>query len=152
MQRDAIVQKVEALAKPIADSLNYELYHVEYVKEGSDYFLRIYIDKPGGIFITDCEALSRQVSDALDVDDFISDSYYLEVSSPGINRGLYSNEHYVKAIGREVLIKTKSGVEGKKTFKCKLKEVNEDEIIIEGTDNVSIPRDKIKTANIDGEI
>ena len=62
MHKDAIVQRVEALAKPIAEELNYELYYVEYVREGGDNFLRIYIDKEGGIFLTDCEAMSRRVS------------------------------------------------------------------------------------------
>ena len=152
MHNDALIQRVEALAKPIADELNYELYYVEYVKEGGDYFLRIYIDKEGGIFLTDCEAMSRRVSDALDVEDFINDSYYLEVSSPGLNRGLFTEEHYKKALGREVLIKTKSGLEGKKSFNGVLKEITENEIILEGNDNIAIPKDKIKTANIDGEI
>ena len=152
MHNDALIQRVEALAKPIADELNYELYYVEYVKEGGDYFLRIYIDKEGGIFLTDCEAMSRRVSDALDVEDFINDSYYLEVSSPGLNRGLFNEEHYKKALGREVLIKTKSGLEGKKSFSGVLKEITENELILEGNDDIAIPKDKIKTANIDGEI
>lgn len=152
MHKDAVVQRVEALAKPIADELNYELYYVEYVREGGDNFLRIYIDKEGGIFLTDCEAMSRRVSDELDVEDFISDSYYLEVSSPGLNRGLFNDEHFKKALGREVLIKTKSGLEGKKSFSGVLKELTDNEIILEGNDNITIPKDKIKTANIDGEI
>lgn len=152
MQNNALIQKVEALTQPIADELNYELYHVEYVREGKDNFLRIYIDKEGGISLTDCEALSRRTSDALDEEDFISDSYYLEVSSPGLNRGLFKEEHYLKSIGKEVLVKTKKPIEGKKKFNGVLKEVNDNNIILEGNDNVEILKELIHSANIDGDI
>lgn len=153
MHNDAIIQKVEALTLPIAEELGYELYYVEYVRENGENYLRIYIDKDGGIFLSDCEALSRRVSDELDVEDFISDQYYLEVSSPGLNRRLHTDKHFIKSIGKEVLIKTKSAVEGKKTFKGVLKEVTENELVVcENNNNISIPKDKIKTANLDGEI
>lgn len=153
MHNDAIIQKVYDLALPIAEELGYQLYYIEYVKENGDNYLRIYIDKDGGIFLSDCEALSRRVNELLDAEDFISDQYYFEVSSPGLNRRLYTDEHFKMAIGKEVLVKTKSAIEGKKTFSGVLNDVTENELVVcENNNNISIPKDKIKTANLDGEI
>ena len=141
MQREGLVEKVSALVQPIADELNYELYYVEYVKESGENFLRIYIDKEeGSISLTDCETLSRRVS------------YYLEVSSPGLNRGLYNDKHYNRFVGREVEIKLSGAVNGSKNFNGILKGVTEDSIIINNGEDVTIPKNKIKKANLDGEI
>jgi ribosome maturation factor RimP len=98
--------KTEALLKPIAEKMGLEIYDIEYVKEGSDYILRAYIDKEGGISINDCEAASRALSDILDENDFIADAYILEVSSPGLGRQLKKDKHLTKSIGEEVEIKT----------------------------------------------
>lgn len=152
MQNNLLVDRVRTLSQPVADELNYELYHIEYVKENGDYFLRIYIDKPGGIHINDCEALSRRVSDLLDAEDFIKDSYYLEVSSPGLNRGLFKDEHFKRFVGNEVLIKLSKAIDNKKSIKGILKEVNEDSIVVESDETVNIPKEIIKNANLDGEI
>lgn len=152
MQNNLLVDRVRTLCQPVADELNYELYHIEYVKENGDYFLRIYIDKPGGIHINDCEALSRRVSDLLDAEDFIKDSYYLEVSSPGLNRGLFNDNHYKRFIGSEVLIKLSKAINNNKSIKGILKEVNEDSIVVETDETVNIPKEIIKNANLDGEI
>lgn len=152
MNNKILIDKVNAIASPIADELNYELYHVEYVKENGEFYLRIYIDKPEGILITDCEALSRRVSDALDKEDFISDSYFLEVSSPGLNRGLFKDEHYKTNIGREVSIKLNKALDDKRIIEGILKEVNEESIIVESDNDTSIPKDIIKSANLKGEI
>ena len=78
--------RTEELLAPIAKAAGVEIYDVEYVREGSDYYLRAYIDKPGGVDINDCERVSRILSDALDEKDFIQDAYILEVSSPGLGR------------------------------------------------------------------
>jgi len=152
MNNKILIDKVNAIAAPIADELNYELYHVEYVKEEGEFYLRIYIDKPERILITDCEALSRRVSDVLDKEDFISDSYFLEVSSPGLNRGLFKDEHYKRFVGSEVSIKLNKAVEDKKSFEGILKEVNEDSIIIESENDIIIPKESIKSGNLNGEI
>ena len=85
-KRDVYEQKTEALLLPIMERTGFELVDVEYVKEGSNYYLRAYIDKEGGITIDDCEAVSRELSDLLDVEDFIPEAYFLEVSSPGLGR------------------------------------------------------------------
>ena len=153
MNNNALIEKIETLVKPIADELNYEVYHIEFVKENNEFYLRIYIDKDEGIFITYCEALSRRVSDVLDVEDPIDKAYYLEVSSPGLNRRLFKDEHFKKFVGREVLVKLNGNIEGKKNIKGLLKEVNEENIIVEDDEKaITIPKSKIKAANLEGEI
>ena len=152
MKNDALVTQIHEMVKPISDELNYEIYHVEYVKENGEYYLRIYIEKDGGITLSDCEALSRRVSDLMDEKDPIKDPYFLEVSSPGLNRTLFTEEHYKRFIGREVMVKFTKSVDGKKNIKGILKEVNEENIIVETDTLISIPKEKIKSANIEGEI
>ena len=152
MKNDALVTQIYEMVKPISDELNYEIYHVEYVKENGEYYLRIYIEKEGGITLSDCEALSRRVSDLMDEKDPIKDPYFLEVSSPGLNRTIFTENHYKRVIGREVMVKLTKAIEGKKSIKGILKEVNEENIIVEADTLISIPKDKIKSANIEGEI
>lgn len=93
MKVDALLETIDQLVRPIAEELKYEIYHIEYVKENGEYYLRIYIDKDGGITLSDCEALSRRVSDVMDEKDPIKEAYFLEVSSPGLNRGLFTDDH-----------------------------------------------------------
>lgn len=152
MKNDALVNEIYEMVKPIADELNYDIYHVEYVKENGELYLRIYIEKDGGITLSDCEALSRRVSDLMDEKDPIKDPYFLEVSSPGLNRTLFTEEHYKIFIGREVMVKFTKSVDGKKNIKGILKEVNEDSIVVEADQLINIPKDKIKSVNIEGEI
>ncbi len=152
MKKDALIEKLEVLIQPIADELNYELYHVEFVKENNEFYLRIYIDKEEGISLTDCENLSRRVSDVLDEVDPIEQAYYLEVSSPGLNRRLFKDEHFKKFIGREVFIRLNGNINGSKNIKGILKEVTDEDIIVEEKSLVTIPKTKIKSANLEGEI
>lgn len=154
MKVDALLEKIYQLVRPVAEELNYEIYHIEYVKENGEYYLRIYIDKDGGITLTDCEKLSRRVSDIMDEEDPIPVAYFLEVSSPGLNRGLFTDDHYKKQIGKEVLIRFTKSFEGKKNVKGILREVNEDSVVVEYETEklLTIPKDKIKTANLEGEI
>ena len=152
MKNDALVTQIYEMVKPISDELNYEIYHIEYVKENGEYYLRIYIEKEGGITLSDCEALSRRVSDLMDEKDPIPEAYFLEVSSPGLNRTLFTEAHYKRFVGREVMVKLTKAVEGKKSIKGILKEVNEENIIVEADTLISIPKEKIKSANIEGEI
>ena len=123
-------EKTEALLLPIVSPLGIEIYDVEYVKEGSDYYLRAYIDKPGGVNIIDCETVSRALSDALDWDDFIPDAYILEVSSPGLGRSLKKDKHLQKSIGEEVEIKVFEPVDKCKEFVGELKGFDEGSITI----------------------
>lgn len=152
MKVDSLIEKIYQLVRPVTEELQYELYHIEYVKENGEYYLRIYIDKDGGISLTDCEKVSRRVSDIMDEEDPIPVAYYLEVSSPGLNRGLYTEAHYVMQIGKEVLIRFKKSFEGKKNVKGILREVKEDSIVVEAENLITIPKDKIKSANLEGEI
>ncbi|MDU4882914.1 ribosome maturation factor RimP [uncultured Clostridium sp.] len=152
MKNDALVTQIYEMVKPISDELNYEIYHIEYVKENGEYYLRIYIEKEGGITLSDCEALSRRVSDLMDEKDPIPEAYFLEVSSPGLNRTLFTEDHYKRFVGREVMVKLTKAIEGKKSIKGILKEVNEENIIVEADTLISIPKEKVKSANIEGEI
>jgi len=153
MKKDILIEKIEEVVKPITTELSYELYYVEYIKENGEFYLRIYIDKEEGrISLDDCAAVSRRVSEILDVQDPIEDAYYLEVSSPGLNRGLYTEEHFKKFIGSEVLIKLTSSIDGMKSVKGILKEVLDDSIVVEAETEVKILKDKIKSANLEGEI
>ena len=152
MKVNALVEQIAEIVKPIAEELSYGIYHIEYVKESGEYYLRIYIEKDGGVSLNDCEALSRRVSDVLDEKDPITDAYFLEVSSPGLNRTLFTEEHYKRFIGREVMVKFTKSVDGKKNIKGILKEVNEDSIVVEADQLINIPKDKIKSVNIEGEI
>ena len=152
MKIDALVNEIYEMVNPIAEELNYDIYHIEYVKENGELYLRIYIEKDGGITLSDCEALSRRVSDLMDEKDPIKDPYFLEVSSPGLNRTLFTENHYKRFIGREVMVRFTKSIDGKKNVKGILKEVNDDSIVVEAENLMNIPKDKIKSANIEGEI
>ena len=152
MKIDALVNEIYEMVNPIAEELNYDIYHIEYVKENGEFYLRIYIEKDGGITLSDCEALSRRVSDLMDEKDPIKDPYFLEVSSPGLNRTLFTENHYKRYIGREVMVRFTKSIDGKKNVKGILKEVNDDSIVVEAENLMNIPKDKIKSANIEGEI
>ncbi|MEK3978042.1 ribosome maturation factor RimP [Psychrobacillus sp. FSL K6-2836] len=112
-----ITSKIEELVSPILQELNLDLVDIEYVKEGRDWFLRIYIDTPaGGIDIEQCAQVSEKLSEKLDVEDPISENYFLEVSSPGAERPLKKDDDFTKAIGKYVYIKTYEPVNGAKEF------------------------------------
>ena len=152
MKVNALVEQIAEIVKPIAEELSYDIYHIEFVIESGEYYFRIYIEKDGGVSLNDCEALSRRVSDVLDEKDPITDAYFLEVSSPGVISRLFTNEHYTRFIGNEVLVKLAKAVEGTKTIKGILKENNESSITVEGAEEINIPKDKIKSVNLEGEI
>ncbi|MCM1123163.1 MAG: ribosome maturation factor RimP [Eubacterium sp.] len=133
-KRETYESKTEQLLIPIAEKHGVEIYDVEYVKEGSDWYLRAYIDKPDGVNIIDCENVSRALSDALDVEDYIPDAYILEVSSPGLGRTLKKDRHLQKSLGEEVEIKTYKPIDGRKEFTGILKAYDADSITIEEAD------------------
>ena len=115
-KREEYEQRTEKLLLPIVEEHNFELVDVEYVKEGSDYYLRAYIDKPEGVNIIDCENVSRALSDALDQADFIPDAYILEVSSPGLGRTLKKDKHLARSIDEEVEVKLFKAIDKCKEF------------------------------------
>ncbi len=108
--------RTEELLTPIVERYGVEIYDVEYVKEGSEWYLRAYIDKPEGVNIIDCENVSRALSDALDEADFIAEGYILEVSSPGLGRTLKKDKHLEKSLGEEVEIKLYKPIDKCKEF------------------------------------
>ncbi len=115
-RREEYEAKTEELLAPIAAANGVSVYDVEYVKEGSDYYLRAYIDKPGSVNIQDCENVSRALSDALDREDFIPDAYILEVSSPGLGRALKKDKHLQGSLGEEVEVRLYKPVDKCKEF------------------------------------
>ena len=130
-KRDTYESKTEALLQPIAEKNGVEIYDVEYVKEGADWYLRAYIDKAEGVNINDCENVSRALSDALDQDDFIEDAYILEVSSPGLGRTLKKDKHLEKSLGLLVEIKTYKPIDKCKEFTGELKAYDATTITVE---------------------
>lgn len=120
-KRESYEKKAEALILPIINKNNYELVDVEFVKEGSNWFLRAYVDKEGGFSVNDCEKVSREFSDLLDKEDFIEESYILEISSPGLGRPLKKDKDFERSIGEEVEVKLYKAQEGQKEFSGILK-------------------------------
>ena len=141
----SIEEKVTKLVEPIIENLGYELYDVEYAKEGKNYFLRIFIDNEKGIDLNDCEKVNDAVNDILDKENYIKEQYFLEISSPGIERVLRKDKHLEKNIGEDVNVKLfKKDENGKKEYLGKLKEFNQNEIVLE-TEEYEI---KIEIKNI----
>ena len=126
-----IEQKVENLIEEKIQKIGYELYDVEYAKEGKNYFLRIFIDSPNGIDLNDCEKVSNEINEILDEADYIKEQYFLEVSSPGIERILKKDKHLKQNIGKEVEIKLfKKDEKANKQYIGILTNYHENEIII----------------------
>ena len=122
--------QTEQLVTPILEKYGFELYDVEYVKEGGNNYLRVYIDKPGGIAVNDCETVAREMNPILDEKDFIPDSYVFEVSSPGLGRALKKDKHLLKSIGEEVEIRTFRPINHEKQFEGILKSFDDKELTI----------------------
>lgn len=128
MATQNIETKVENLIQPIIQNLGYELYDVQYLKEGKDYYLRITIDKPEGITIEDCETVNHAIDEILDEVDFINTAYFLEVSSPGLERMLRKPWHFEKQIGNHIQVKLFQAIEKQKELQGILIESNENEL------------------------
>ena len=141
-RREEYEQKTEALLLPIVEEKGYELVDVEYVKEGSNWYLRAYVDKEGGITINDLEAVSRKLSDLLDEEDFISDAYILEVSSPGLGRPLKKDKDFDRSIGEEIEIHLYRSIDGNKQYVGVLKSYDKETITIETEDGDEINVDR----------
>ncbi len=127
----SIEEKVESLIKEPINNLGYELYDVNYVKEGKDYFLRIFIDNKEGIDLNDCEKVNDAISDLLDEANYIKEQYFLEVSSPGIERIIRKDEHLEQNIGEEIYIKLFKPLNGKKEYVGILKKYDSNIVEIE---------------------
>ncbi|HLR35761.1 MAG TPA: ribosome maturation factor RimP [Tissierellales bacterium] len=130
MSRKKILDSANEISTLAAEALGYELVDLEFVKEHSEYFLRIYIDKPGGVNLDDCQKMSEIVSEKLDEVDIIEVSYYLEVSSPGLDRPLKTDKDLNRNIGRDVDISLYSNLNGKKKYSGELIGFNEEYVEI----------------------
>ncbi|NLU52291.1 MAG: ribosome maturation factor RimP [Clostridiaceae bacterium] len=139
MSKSKIADIVASMAQPIVEEAGCELVDVEYVKEGGSWFLRIYIDKPGGVTLDDCENVSRPLNDLIDEKDPIPHAYYLEVSSPGLERPLKKPRDFEKAVGSLVEIKLYKAADGKKSFVGRLDSFDGDTVSLK-TENDEICR------------
>ncbi len=124
-----IATEIEEIVLPITQENDLELVDVEYVKEGGEFFLRVYIDKEGGVSLSECELVTRALNPILDEKDPIKDNYYLEVSSPGLDRPLKKDKDFVKYQGRDVEIKLYKPMDGSKMHEGELVGLTEDKNI-----------------------
>ena len=148
-----VTEKVEELVTPILDELKLELVDIEYVKEGRDWFLRVFIDKETGVDIEECGLVSEQLSVKLDEVDPIPYNYFLEVSSPGAERPLKNEKDFNKAIGKNVFIKTYEPIDGEKTFEGMVTQFDGETVSIEikiktRKKTVEIPYEKVANARL----
>lgn len=143
------LEQLQALLAPVVEALGYECWGVEFLSQGRHSLLRIYIDHPNGILVEDCEKVSRQVSGVLDVEDPISNEYTLEVSSPGMDRPLFTLAQFAKHAGEVVKIKLRSPYEGRRNFQGPLRGVEEQDVVVLVDDHeYLLPIDLIEKANI----
>ena len=149
LDREAIAGIIER----VAAREGLELVHCEVVGGPGNFMLRIYIDKPGGVSHADCELVSNQVGTLLDVEDVISHRYVLEVSSPGLERGLYKRGDYGRFAGRRIKLKTSVPINGQRNFRGKLLSFVDDRVHLDADDRgeIEIPYEQIVKANIEYE-
>ncbi len=143
-KKGGVADRVRRLVAPVAESMGLCLWDVEYVKEGADMYLRITVDKDGGLTIDDCEKFHRAVEPLIDEDDPIEDAYYLECSSPGVERTLTRDEHFEASRGAEVEVRLFAPVDGKKVFTGMLVSGGPDEVVVEcGGETVRFERSSV---------
>jgi ribosome maturation factor RimP len=150
----AVEPELYSLIERIVTAEGFELVFCEFSGSHNQRVLRIYIDKPGGITHQDCSYVSNQISAVLDVEDIIPHQYVLEVSSPGVNRGLYKKSDYTRFAGQTVKLKTNQAIEGKRNFRGTLAGMEEDKVkLVDSKGNgVLIPFDQITSAHLDVEL
>lgn len=146
-KRESYEAKTTELIQPVVEANGVELFDVDYVKEGSDWYLRVYIDKEGGVTIDDCQNVSRAFNEILDRENYIDDQYIFEVSSPGLTRPLKKEKDYEKSIGRMIEIKLFSPVDKSKEYSGVLKEYDKDTVTI-SIDDVTKTFDRSNLAMI----
>jgi ribosome maturation factor RimP len=150
---ESVTEVTEQLVKPILDDLNLELVDVEFVKEGKDWYLRVYIDSDDGVDLNECTDVSEKLSERLDNRDLISQAYFLEVSSPGAERPLKKEKDFHDAVGKQVRVTTYTSIDGEKTFEGQLKGFDDNrlQLIVKQknlTKQVEIPYDKVASARL----
>lgn len=151
MNKDLITERVEKIAENSVKEADLELVHVEIGGTGRKPTVRIFIDKPDGVTIEDCSAISLSVGKILDEEDFIPSAYTLEVSSPGLERGLYSLKDFQKFAGQKAKMKVKEPINGQKNFRGKISAVEDENVIFEDitSGTVNIPYRTVTKANLE---
>ena len=147
-RREDIEKRTEELLLPILSEHRFELVDVEFVKEGGNRYLRAYIDKPGGIAVDDCEVVSRALSSLLDREDYIADSYILEVSSPGLGRPLKKEKDFIRSMGKEVEVRLYRPRNHEKEFRGVLSGYDETSVTIETEEGEAVSFEKGEIALI----
>ncbi|EQB36383.1 MULTISPECIES: ribosome maturation factor RimP [Virgibacillus] len=148
-----VIKTTEELVLPILEQKNLELVDIKYVKEGQNRFLRVYIDKDGGVDITECGEVSEELSEKLDQADPITNAYFLEVSSPGVERPLKTKEDFEKHVNQNVYVKLYEPIDGEKVYEGILKDFQNNVLTIEYKSktrklSVEIPYDKVAKARL----
>lgn len=144
-KRETYEKKTEELITPLIDAEGFELVDVEYVKEGADWYLRVYIDKDGGITVNDCEKISRAFNEILDREDYIDDAYIFEVSSPGLLRPLKKDKDYQRNLGKLLEVKLFAPLNGVKEFEAELKSYDKESatLVMDDDTEVAVKRSEI---------
>lgn len=144
-KRETYEKKTEELITPLIDAEGFELVDVEYVKEGADWYLRVYIDKDGGITVNDCEKISRAFNEILDREDYIDDAYIFEVSSPGLLRPLKKDKDYRRNLGKLLEVKLFAPLNGVKEFEAELKSYDKESatLVMDDDTEVTVKRSEI---------
>lgn len=149
---NTLIDKLTRIIEPLVIESGYELYHLEFVKESGEDYLRVYIDKEDGITLDDCVKVNKVVSEALDLEDPIPSFYYLEISSPGLDRILHTDKHLKKYLNHNVKVRLKNLIMGKKKIEGKLKDFNSESVIIDLEDeDITLNRDNIISISLKGE-
>lgn len=153
MSNSSLINKLIDLLKPIVLDLGYEFYYIEFVNEDGENYLRVYIDNTNGISLEDCEKVSRKISTVLDEADPIDCGYYLEVSSPGVFRTLFTDEHLNRYIGSTVTINLKELFMGRRKLSGKLISFDKNELVISNDEeNTALPRNIIEIVKLYEEL
>jgi len=154
MGNDSIAARIQELAERVAIDHGLELVHVEVAGPDNKPIVRVFIDKPQGVTHDDCSELSTYLGTILDVEDFIHSAYTLEVSSPGIDRGLYKRSDYERFTGSNAKLKTRQPIAGQRNFRGRLLGIEGDDLVFEDrtSGRVQIPLDLITKANLEADV
>jgi len=154
MESRSVAERVREIAEQAASDRGVELVHAEVAGPEGHPIVRVFIDKPGGVTHEDCSAVSIQLGTVLDVEDFIHSAYTLEVSSPGLERGLYKRADYERFAGSQARIKARTPIKGQRNFRGRIIGVEDNKVILEDwtTGRAEIPVDEIAKANLEVDV
>lgn len=152
MGKGSVTESIEELVTPITEENRLELVDVEYKKEGKDWFLRIFIDKEGGVTVDDCTRVSREIEDLIDVEEVVPTSYVLEVSSPGLERPLKKEKDFLRFKGKRAHVTTYTPIHEQKNFKGTIRDFQKDILFLDiDSQSVEIPKNQIAKAKLEIE-